>query len=75
MIACPYAYDIIKAAAINAQNLMYCSDAHEFSSFITVLGVDVQTGEVFRAKFPDPGPDIPIRSACHFSGTCKNVSV
>ncbi|CAG7835034.1 unnamed protein product [Allacma fusca] len=33
------------------------------------VGVNVQTGEIFPATFPDKGPDIPLRNARLFTGT------
>ena len=34
-------------------------------------GVNVKTGEIFKATFPDKGPAIDVRSACHFAGCDK----
>ena len=31
----------------------------------------MKTGEIFKATFPDKGPAIDVRSACHFAGCDK----
>lgn len=33
------------------------------------LAVNVKTGDVYRGTFLDHGPDMPLRSARHFTGT------
>lgn len=37
------------------------------------VGVNIRTGEIFPASFPDKGPDIPLRQARNFTGG-QNVS-
>lgn len=32
------------------------------------VGVNIRTGEIFPASFPDKGPDIPLRQARNFTG-------
>lgn len=39
------------------------------------LAVDVQSGEIYPATFSDHGPDIPVRSARHFTGSHDNLPV
>jgi len=39
------------------------------------IGVNVKTGEIFPANFPDKGPEIPLRAARHFSGTQQVLDV
>ncbi|KAK7501283.1 hypothetical protein BaRGS_00007408 [Batillaria attramentaria] len=39
------------------------------------LAVEVQSGKIFSATFPDHGPDIPARSARHFTGSHDNLPV
>ncbi|CAG5129023.1 unnamed protein product [Candidula unifasciata] len=39
------------------------------------LAVDVKTGELFRATFPDKGPDLFLRSARHFTGGKENIVI
>ena len=34
-----------------------------------IVATIIQTGEIFPAKFQDRGPDQPLRSARHFTGT------
>ena len=36
-----------------------------------VAAIDVQTGSVYPAKFPDEGPDVNFRSAVIFGGNAK----
>ena len=31
--------------------------------------MNIKTGEIYRATFLDHGPDMPLRSARHFTGT------
>jgi len=33
------------------------------------VGVNIKTGEIFPANFPDKGPDLPLRMARHFTGS------
>lgn len=35
---------------------------------ITGVGVNIKTGEIFPATFPDKGPDQPLRSVRHLVG-------
>lgn len=40
------------------------------------VGVNIRTGEIFPASFPDKGPDIPLRQARNFTGgqtVCSNL--
>ena len=38
-------------------------------TYLTVLpAVNVKTGEIFPATFPEKGPDMPLRNARHFTG-------
>lgn len=39
------------------------------------LAVIVQTGEMFPAKFQDRGPDQPLRSARHFTGSEEVINI
>ncbi|PVD38697.1 hypothetical protein C0Q70_01317, partial [Pomacea canaliculata] len=39
------------------------------------VAVDVQTGAIYNASFPDHGPDEPLRSTRVFSGNSDNYSV
>lgn len=39
------------------------------------VAVDVKTGRIFNATFPDHGPDIPLRSTRVFSGQASNLPV
>ncbi len=39
------------------------------------IGVNVKTGELFPATFPDKGPDIPLRSARHFTGCHEMLDI
>jgi protein N-terminal asparagine amidohydrolase len=39
------------------------------------IGVNVKTGDVFPATFPDKGPDIPLRSARHFTGCHEMLDI
>ncbi len=39
----------------------------------SVAAVNVKTGEIFKAIFPDKGPAMDVRSACHFGG-CNEVN-
>lgn len=32
------------------------------------IGVNIKSGEIFPATFPDKGPELPLRSARHFTG-------
>lgn len=32
------------------------------------VGVNIKTGEIFPASFPDKGPDLPLREARNFTG-------
>lgn len=32
------------------------------------VGVNIKTGEIFPASFPDKGPDLPLRQARNFTG-------
>ena len=41
------------------------------NSLCYATGVNVKTGEIFRATFPDKGPAMDVRSACHFAGCDK----
>jgi len=45
--------------------------------FPVIYGVacNVKTGEIFRAKFPDKGPDLALRSARHFTGGDENIVI
>lgn len=36
-------------------------------------GVNIKSGEIFPATFPDKGPELPLRSARHFTG-CHEAS-
>lgn len=42
------------------------------------VGVNIKTGEIFPASFPDKGPDLPLRQARNFTGgqtvSCFTVS-
>ncbi|CAG2199620.1 NTAN1 [Mytilus edulis] len=39
------------------------------------LAVNVKTGDVYRGTFLDHGPDMPLRSARHFTGTEEVINV
>ncbi|KAK7111667.1 protein N-terminal asparagine amidohydrolase-like [Littorina saxatilis] len=39
------------------------------------IAVEVETGRIFKATFPDKGPDLPLRSARHFTGGRNNLRV
>ncbi|CAL1535604.1 unnamed protein product [Lymnaea stagnalis] len=39
------------------------------------LAVNVKTGELHPASFPDKGPDIPLRGARHFTGGKENIEI
>ncbi|BFZ02622.1 hypothetical protein BsWGS_05661 [Bradybaena similaris] len=39
------------------------------------LAVDVKTGELYPATFPDKGPDLPLRSARNFTGGKENIVI
>lgn len=39
------------------------------------IGVNVKTGEMFPASFPDKGPDIALRSARHFTGCYEMLDI
>lgn len=39
------------------------------------LGVNVKTGEIFPATFPDKGPEMALRSARHFTGAHQMLDV
>ncbi|XP_005092602.1 protein N-terminal asparagine amidohydrolase [Aplysia californica] len=45
--------------------------------FPVIYGIacDVKTGEIFRAKFTDKGPDQSLRSARHFTGGRENIVI
>lgn len=38
-------------------------------------GIDVKTGEIFPATFPDRGPDMALRSARHFTGSHQMLEI
>ncbi len=63
----------ILTAAITNFNDTLKEDIH--FPIIYGLGVDVRTGEIFRATFPDKGPAMDVRSACHFAGFDKLVNI
>lgn len=39
------------------------------------LAVNVLTGELYPASFPDKGPDLPLRGARHFTGGKENIII
>lgn len=39
------------------------------------IGVNVKTGEIFPATFPEKGPEIPLRTARHFTGTHQVLDI
>lgn len=39
------------------------------------IAVDVKTGEITRASFADHGPDQPVRSARHFTGSEEVINI
>lgn len=39
------------------------------------VALDVKTGKLFRATFPDKGPDMGLRSARHFTGGKENIEI
>lgn len=39
------------------------------------IGVNVKTGELFPATFPDKGPDIPLRSARYYTGCHEMLDI
>uniref|UniRef100_A0A182TS13 Protein N-terminal asparagine amidohydrolase n=1 Tax=Anopheles melas TaxID=34690 RepID=A0A182TS13_9DIPT len=39
------------------------------------VGVNIKTGEIFPANFPDKGPDLPLRMARHFTGSHQVLDI
>uniref|UniRef100_A0A0B6ZH03 Protein N-terminal asparagine amidohydrolase n=2 Tax=Arion vulgaris TaxID=1028688 RepID=A0A0B6ZH03_9EUPU len=72
---CECADDIhLVTACITHHNTVYKQDSMPFP-IIYGLAVDVKTGLLYRATFPDKGPDLPLRSARHFTGGKENIVI
>ncbi|XP_059168986.1 protein N-terminal asparagine amidohydrolase-like isoform X2 [Physella acuta] len=61
-------------ACITHFNTVY---KHHNKPFPAIYGVavNIETGEIFPATFPDKGPDLALRSARHFTGGKDNIII
>ncbi|KAK7003923.1 protein N-terminal asparagine amidohydrolase [Biomphalaria glabrata] len=64
---------LVTACIIN-YNTVYKKDNKPFP-VIYGVAVNVATGEIFPATFPDKGPDYDVRCARHFTGSKENLII
>lgn len=64
----------LETACITHFNTIYKENGVSFP-IIYGIACNVRTGEIFPARFPDKGPDIPLRSARHLTGSSENIII
>lgn len=68
-------YDLhLETACITHFNTTY-DDRHVPYPVIYGIACNIKTGEIFRATFPEKGPDLTVRSARHFTGGSDNIVI
>ncbi len=50
-------------------NIEWTNSGSHGSLISCLIGVNLKTGDIFPATYPDKGPDIPLRGARLFTGS------